>query len=43
MIEQNQTQLPPWNNADQLRGAMEADDFRDYMLSWSHASGSKVL
>jgi len=23
-----------WNIADQLRGAMNADDFRDYMLSF---------
>jgi len=23
-----------WNIADQLRGAMGADDFRDYMLSF---------
>jgi type I restriction enzyme M protein len=23
-----------WNIADQLRGAMDADDFRDYMLSF---------
>jgi type I restriction enzyme M protein len=23
-----------WNIADQLRGAMNADDFRDYMLAF---------
>jgi type I restriction enzyme M protein len=23
-----------WSIADQLRGAMDADDFRDYMLSF---------
>jgi type I restriction-modification system DNA methylase subunit len=23
-----------WNIADQLRGAMNADDFRDYLLSF---------
>ena len=23
-----------WGIADQLRGAMDADDFRDYMLSF---------
>jgi len=36
MTEQNQTQLGKtlWNIADQLRGAMDADDFRDYMLSF---------
>jgi len=36
MIEQSQTQLGRtlWNIADQLRGAMDADDFRDYMLSF---------
>jgi hypothetical protein len=33
---QNQKQLGKtlWNIADQLRGAMNADDFRDYMLSF---------
>lgn len=33
---QSQTQLGKtlWNIADQLRGAMDADDFRDYMLSF---------
>ena len=25
---------PLWDIADQLRGAMNADDFRDYMLSF---------
>jgi type I restriction enzyme M protein len=34
--DQNQKQLGKtlWNIADQLRGAMNADDFRDYMLSF---------
>ena len=36
MSEQNQQQLGKtlWGIADQLRGAMNADDFRDYMLSF---------
>jgi type I restriction enzyme M protein len=36
MTEANQKQLGKtlWNIADQLRGAMNADDFRDYMLSF---------
>jgi type I restriction enzyme M protein len=36
MSEQNQQQLGKtlWAIADQLRGAMNADDFRDYMLSF---------
>jgi type I restriction enzyme M protein len=36
MNDQNQRQLGRtlWNIADQLRGAMNADDFRDYMLSF---------
>src|SRR5687768_9383032 len=36
MTENNQKQLGKtlWNIADQLRGAMNADDFRDYMLSF---------
>ncbi len=36
MTDQNQKQLGKtlWNIADQLRGAMNADDFRDYMLSF---------
>jgi type I restriction enzyme M protein len=36
MTEQNQKQLGNtlWSIADQLRGAMNADDFRDYMLSF---------
>ena len=36
MNNHNQTQLGKtlWNIADQLRGAMNADDFRDYMLSF---------
>jgi type I restriction enzyme M protein len=36
MTEHDQKQLGRtlWNIADQLRGAMNADDFRDYMLSF---------
>ena len=36
MTEQEQRQLGNtlWSIADQLRGAMNADDFRDYMLSF---------
>ncbi|MEO5930137.1 MAG: type I restriction-modification system subunit M [Candidatus Kapaibacterium sp.] len=36
MIDQNQKQLGRtlWAIADQLRGAMNADDFRDYMLAF---------
>ena len=36
MTEHNQLQLGKtlWAIADQLRGAMDADDFRDYMLSF---------
>lgn len=36
MTENNQTQLGNtlWKIADDLRGAMNADDFRDYMLSF---------
>ncbi len=36
MTEQIQKQLGKtlWNSADQLRGAMNADDFRDYMLAF---------
>lgn len=36
MTEENQAKLGKtlWNIADQLRGAMNADDFRDYMLSF---------
>ncbi|MDP1789659.1 MAG: N-6 DNA methylase, partial [Methylibium sp.] len=36
MTEQNQKQLGNtlWSIADQLRGAMDADDFRDYVLSF---------
>ncbi|MEQ1681591.1 MAG: type I restriction-modification system subunit M [Nitrospira sp.] len=36
MTEHNQKQLGNtlWSIADQLRGAMDADDFRDYMLSF---------
>lgn len=37
MTEINQKQLGNtlWSIADQLRGAMDADDFRDYMLTTS--------
>ncbi|HXI72282.1 MAG TPA: type I restriction-modification system subunit M [Verrucomicrobiae bacterium] len=36
MTDQNKTQLGKtlWNVADRLRGAMGADDFRDYMLAF---------
>src|ERR1039457_6472424 len=36
MTDSDQKQLGRtlWNIADQLRGAMNADDFRDYMLSF---------
>jgi len=36
MTQDDQTQLGKtlWNIADQLRGTMSADDFRDYMLSF---------
>ncbi len=36
MNDTNQKQLNQtlWSIADQLRGAMDADDFRDYMLSF---------
>ena len=36
MTDANQKQLGNtlWSIADQLRGAMDADDFRDYMLSF---------
>ncbi|HMO16848.1 MAG TPA: type I restriction-modification system subunit M [Oligoflexia bacterium] len=36
MTEENQKQLGKilWNIADELRGSMNADDFRDYMLSF---------
>ena len=36
MTDTNQKQLGNtlWSIADQLRGAMDADDFRDYMLSF---------
>lgn len=36
MTENDQKQLGKtlWNIVDQLRGAMNADDFRDYMLSF---------
>ncbi|UCV08388.1 type I restriction-modification system subunit M [Dechloromonas denitrificans] len=36
MTEQDQKELGKtlWNIADQLRGSMNADDFRDYMLSF---------
>nr|WP_202882169.1 type I restriction-modification system subunit M N-terminal domain-containing protein [Candidatus Manganitrophus noduliformans] len=32
--ERNQLGKTLWDIADQLRGAMNADDFRDYMLSF---------
>jgi type I restriction-modification system DNA methylase subunit len=36
MTDTNQKQLGNtlWSIADQLRGAMDADDFRDYMISF---------
>jgi type I restriction enzyme M protein len=36
MTDTNQKKLGStlWAIADQLRGAMDADDFRDYMLSF---------
>ncbi len=33
-LDQKQLSRTLWNIADQLRGAMNADDFRDYMLSF---------
>ena len=33
-IERQQLGKTLWNIADQLRGAMNADDFRDYMLAF---------
>lgn len=33
-IEQNKLGKTLWSIADDLRGAMNADDFRDYMLSF---------
>jgi type I restriction enzyme M protein len=33
-LDQEQLGKTPWNIADTLRGAMNADDFRDYMLSF---------
>ena len=43
MTEKNQKQLGNtlWAIADQLRGAMNADDFRDYMLSFLFLYPSK--
>jgi len=40
MTDQDQKQLGKtlWNIADTLRGAMNADDFRDYMLSFWYAN-----
>lgn len=38
MTDQTQLGKTLWNIADQLRGAISADDFRDCMLSWRHAS-----
>ena len=42
MTEQDQKQLGKtlWNIADQLRGAMNADDFRDYMEAVPSQRGS---
>lgn len=39
MTEQNQKQLGStlWSIADQLRGAMDADDFRDYTFGPAQA------
>jgi type I restriction enzyme M protein len=34
LTEQKKLGVTLWNIADQLRGAMNADDFRDYMLSF---------
>jgi type I restriction enzyme M protein len=36
MTEQTQKEVgkPLWTTADALRGSMNADDFRDYMLSF---------
>src|SRR5208337_2618671 len=33
-LDQKQLSKTLWNIADTLRGAMNADDFRDYMLSF---------
>src|ERR1700685_451891 len=33
-LDQKQLGRTLWNIADQLRGAMNADDFRDYMLAF---------
>jgi type I restriction enzyme M protein len=46
MSEQDHKQLgiTLWGIADKLRGAMNADDFRDYMLSlYQHASRNYAL
>lgn len=32
----------PWNIADYLRGAIDADGFRDYLLSFLCSSSNKV-
>ncbi len=41
MTEEKQKQLGKtlWANADQLHGAMDADDFRDYMLPGAASTG----
>ena len=41
MTQKEQLQLGKtlWNIADQLRGAMNADDFRDYMLFHEYFNG----
>lgn len=36
-LDQKQLGRTLWNIADQLRGAMNADDFRDYMLSFRNS------
>ncbi|MBR5651693.1 MAG: type I restriction-modification system subunit M [Bacteroidales bacterium] len=48
MIQNNQQELGKtlWNIANNLRGAMMADDFRDYMLSflfWKYLSDNYVM
>jgi type I restriction enzyme M protein len=44
MTKNDQKQLGKilWNIADQLRGAMNADDFRDYMLAIDVHAGSTL-
>ncbi len=45
MTEEKQKQLGKtlWAIADQLRGAMDADDFRDYMLGKSYTERNNKL